>query len=127
MTSSFVYIPVHTDEKRAAINWGSIAKTPNEYAFKDFKNKAILTGTISDLVVVDIDLGGLAAWNQYVAEHGEPMTVKVSTPSGGFHYYFKYTNVLSGSRVKVAGVGIDIRSNRAYIVCPPSKIGKKEY
>jgi hypothetical protein len=65
---------------------------------------AIKTGAISDVFVLDIDtrdkpdddlLAGLPLWNRLViAKHGEPDTLKATTASFGFHYYFAYGSFL---------------------------------
>ena len=58
-------------------------------------------------------------------EHGEPITLTVKTPAGGYHYYFKNTSEHElikylTTRTKYRGVGIDIRNNGGYVVAPPS-------
>ena len=62
---------------------------------------------------------------------------KILTPSGGYHYYFKYEtenkdeqclidNCLL-TKCKYRNKGIDIRSNGGYVVGPPSSINNIEY
>ena len=86
---------------------------------------------------IDVKDDGLLQWTEYLKTHIEPMTVTVKTPSGGLHYYFKYTgkkesdnylisNYLT-TKSKYKGYGLDIRNNGGYTVFPPSKIDKKEY
>ena len=83
----------------------------------------IATGRVNNLIVLDIDIkdNGLNEWNKYIDEYGEPLTYKVKTPSGGYHYYFKRSstddnknelvfNYLT-TKTKYRGVGIDIRNN----------------
>jgi hypothetical protein len=58
-------------------------------------NYSILTGSINNITVVDIDLlENKTAINHYwttlINIHGKPKTLTVRTPSGGLHYYFKY-------------------------------------
>ena len=55
-------------------------------------NIGIPTGSINNLFVLDIDVkdGGLEEWEAYINTHAEPNTTKIKTPSGGYHYYFKY-------------------------------------
>ena len=96
-------------------------------------NVGLITGHINNIIVVDIDVkdDGLDEWNTYIQEHGEPKTVTVKTPSGGYHYYFSYNSTNKANNhliennlkttTKYRGKGIDIRSNGGYVVMPPSK------
>ena len=59
-------------------------------------NVGIATGVNNDLIVLDIDdkisdklKNGMTLWNEYIAIHGEPQTVKQLTVNGGYHYIFK--------------------------------------
>ncbi len=78
----------------------------------------IVTGSISDLVVVDIDPknGGDASMVDL------PSTLTVQTGGGGEHYYYslpsKDTLVISGAGSPFPG--IDIRAEGGIIVAPPS-------
>ena len=103
-------------------------------------NVGILTGAINNIIVVDVDVkdDGLKTWDAYIASSGMVLdTVKVKTPSGGYHYYFKYAtkdkknNYLIETylinKTKYRGVGIDIRSNGGYVVGPPSNINGVGY
>ena len=94
----------------------------------------------NNLIILDIDKKnkGLEHWDAYIKEHGEPLTVNETTPSGGFHYYFlkddtTYTdeeNILI-SRLKCKkgyrDAGIDIRINAGHANCEPSTVDGKEY
>ena len=86
---------------------------------------------------IDIKDNGLIEWNKYIDEYGEPLTYKVRTVSGGYHYYFKRSstddnknelvfNYLT-TKTKYRGVGIDIRNNGGYVVAPPSIIDNVAY
>lgn len=77
-------------------------------------NIGIITGKISDLIVVDIDPrhGGTDESFKNIK------TVKAKSGGGGWHYYFKYEEgVTTGTQVQP---GIDIRSEGGYIIAPPS-------
>src|SRR5665647_386941 len=60
-------------------------------ANKEPVNIGILTGKPSGIFVVDIDKqdGGVEAWNQVIKGH-DYQTLNQKTPSGGFHYIYKY-------------------------------------
>ena len=98
----------------------------------DKYNCGIPTGSKNNLFVVDVDAkdDGLTEWNKHVEQHGEPQTLKISTPSGGYHYYFKHStgdatldavvaNITNKSKFR-GGKGIDVRTNGGYVVAPPS-------
>ena len=85
-------------------------------------NIAIVTGEISNLTVIDIDLmkeGGTESWLQLTEEHGEPNTLYAETGSGGMHALFLYNSALKTSS-NTLGKGIDVRNDNGYIVAAPS-------
>ncbi len=61
----------------------------------------------------------------------------IETPSGVNHYYFKLNTNNSDlnyaikqvcyTRSKLCGIGIDIRSNKGYVVVPPSSVDGRRY
>ena len=118
---NFIYIPIKNNTKESAVKWKHL-KATHPLTTK-FENRAILTGSLSNIIVVDIDK--FDKWNEYLTKYGEPKTLKSKSPKGE-HYYFKYTEQLSKSCVNIRE-GIDIRSNGGYILCEPSKINNKEY
>lgn len=83
-------------------------------------NVGMPTGPASGLLVLDVD-----------PEHGgneslralpiRPMTWVVETPSGGFHYWFKYPHgARLGNTAGKLGPGLDTRGEGGYVVLPPS-------
>lgn len=81
-------------------------------------NIGIVTGKISNLSVIDIDTqhGG-------VTPKGLPQTLTAKTQSGGWHYYFQYSEGLRNSAGAIAQ-GVDVRSEGGFVIAPPS-IGEK--
>lgn len=81
-------------------------------------NVAVVTGSISGVVVVDVDDPQALA--------GLPPTRMVSTPNGGYHLYYKHPGgrVRNGVKVKP---GIDIRGDGGYVVAPPSELENGHY
>lgn len=77
-------------------------------------NLAVVTGKISDIVVVDIDPRHGGSRDVFIGYE----TVIVETGGGGWHYYFKYKNGIQN----FAGIemGIDIRGDGGYVIVPPS-------
>lgn len=84
-------------------------------------NIGIATGDISGVIVLDIDAqhGGALSLTNLEAKNGKlPETWTVHTGGGGLHLYFEY---VEGIRNRVGVVpGIDIRSDKGYVVAPPS-------
>ena len=141
------FVKLKQNSKEPATKW----KLPENRTKHEIKgNYGIITGKANNLLILDIDnkekydkrsrilyRHGVDEFAKYVAEFGEPDTLKVETPSGGYHYYFNYsstnendnyliTNYLtnrSGYRTSC----LDIRSNGGYIVGPNSKIDKRKY
>ena len=67
---------------------------------------------------------GSETWNPIVIEHGEPDTYKVTTPSGGEHYYI--TEELPNA-ANALGEGIDGRGiGKGYVVAAGSHVTKNE-
>jgi hypothetical protein len=110
---------------------------------KQFNFVAIKTGSISDVYVLDVDvkdkeeediLAGMPFWKSLIDKHGEPDTLKATTKSGGFHYYFSFSGTLkdglrSGKNfvgVDVDGqvYGIDGRGEGGIAFAPPSSLGE---
>ena len=91
-------------------------------------NIGILTGSPSNIVVLDIDVAdnGLIVWNTVVTQ---PLTTfTVQTGGGGLHLYFKYddnTRLLSnGNRMITCNgvkIGWDFRSTGGQVVFAGSK------
>ena len=92
-------------------------------------NVGVVTGTVSQgLIVLDVDVkngkDGFASLLQ-LAGGEEPNTLKVSSPSGGYHYYFRAAHTVRNA----TGIreGLDIRGDGGYIVAPPSVVDDREY
>lgn len=83
---------------------------------------ALLTGTRSNIVVIDLDthdINGIKSFDEYVQQNNITNiydTFTVSTPTGGKHLYYKYSGNISSS----AGIlpGVDVRANGGLIVLP---------
>jgi hypothetical protein len=85
-------------------------------------NLAVITGTISGIVVVDIDPknGGDRSLAALEARHGPlPVTIEAITGGGGRHIYFAHPGREVRNRVGLAP-GIDLRGDGGCIIAPPS-------
>lgn len=113
----FSVIPIGKD-KKPLVPW---KKYQNEKASEDqiqkwFKkskevNVGIVTGSISGIVVVDVEKGG--------GVEDLPPTVISKTGGGGWHYYYKHPGfeVKNSTRIREL---TDIRGDGGYVVAPPS-------
>lgn len=108
-------IPVGTD-KIPLIPWKKYQKTlPTVEEIETWweehpsANIGIVTGKVSNLVVVDVEKGGSVA--------GLPPTFTVKTGGGGWHLYYKYHPIDNKTRIRPL---TDIRGDGGYVVAPPS-------
>ena len=118
------------------------AKTPALSSWKDYQSKrmtiadvgqfwaenpnynvGIVTGSISNITVIDID-GEEGEESYRHADFEIPETMTVNTPNGR-HFYLKYDNRFS------TGTGflnkIDVRNDGGYVVAPPSTVNGVSY
>lgn len=116
-------------EKKVLTKWTEYTKRkPTESEIRSWlqspiQNYAIVCGEISDLVVIDVD----------TKNGGDPTPFQnrgfyeVKTPSGGYHFYFKYDPLLKSTKHNQKGFlkGIDIQSNNSLVFCPPSYFAQK--
>lgn len=89
-----------------------------------YSNLGVITGEISNLVVLDIDPknGGSGSFLDMEAKYGDlPETPTVITGSGGKHYYFRHPGVKLTNRTNFIGNGIDFRGDGGFVVAPHSK------
>lgn len=127
----FSVIPVEADGKRpACVTWKPFQKRkPYAEELQQWfgqdpsQNIGIVCGSVSRLVVVDVDErnGGLDS----VKQLHTPPTYMVRTP-GGFHYYYRVAPELNVKKSSPLP-GIDIQGEGSYVVAPPSKRSGAEY
>jgi len=115
-------IPVGKN-KRPLIKWEEFQKRlPTEAEVRSWwkmfpeANIGIVTGKVSNILVVDVDKksGGIETVKGLAL--GATLTAK--TGGGGLHYYYKYQEGVGNK----AGIyqGIDIRGEGGYVLAPPS-------
>lgn len=87
-------------------------------------NIGLVTGEVSGITVIDIDIGpgkfGAESWAEAIKDKGEPDTLMAETGSGGMHVVFAYNSVLKTAS-NVLGKGVDSRNDGGYIVAAPSR------
>lgn len=117
LSIGFSVIPVGQD-KKPLIKWEEFqTRKPTEDEIKKWAeshkslNIGIVTGSISGIVVVDIEAGG---------DTGNlPPTVIVKTGGGGFHFYYKHPQTAVKNAVRIRDK-TDIRGDGGYVIAPPS-------
>ena len=85
-------------------------------------NIGIVTGEISNLIVLDIDPkhGGNSSLDRLERQFGQlPETIEAKTGGEGRHLYFAHPGGLIRNRTGLAQ-GVDLRGDGGYIVAPPS-------
>jgi len=122
-------IPVVGRGKRPLVRW-----TPYQQAragaaeirhwFRQWPeaNIGIVTGAVSDLVVLDVDPqhGGAESLAALERRHGPlPPTVEAVTGGGGRHFYFLHPGGSVRNKVGLAP-GLDLRGDGGLVVAPPS-------
>lgn len=122
-------IPIRPGDKRPLVRWEEFQhRRPGETEKGDWfriwpdAGIGVVTGAISGLVVIDVDLrhGGDVSFEGLEREHGRiPMTVECRTGGGGRHLYFSHPGGLIRNKVGLAG-GVDLRGDGGYVVAPPS-------
>jgi hypothetical protein len=122
-------IPIEGRGKRPLVRWLEFQQRLADgdevrqwFETRKKPNVAIVTGAVSDLVVLDIDIvhGGKESLKRLEREHKPlPATVEAVTGSGGRHFYFSHP---AGVVRNLAGLtpGIDLRGDGGCVVAPPS-------
>jgi hypothetical protein len=122
-------IPMRPRDKRPLLPWLEFQQrsaTPEEvqswFRSRPDANVGIVTGTVSGLVVLDIDAAhdGFSSLARLELEHGAlPRTVEAVTGSGGRHLYFAHPGGMVHNRAGIEP-GIDLRGDGGCVVAPPS-------
>jgi hypothetical protein len=124
-------IPVAVAGKRALVPWKpwqQMPPGPDQLATWwqrwPAANLAVITGRVSGLVVIDIDLRhrGHGALTELETTHGDlPWSAVVETPSGGWHVYVAHPGGRVANSASRIGLGVDIRGDGGLALLPPSR------
>lgn len=122
-------VPAQGGGKRPLVRWEAFQhRCPSEKEISGWferwpdANVAIVTGKISDLVVLDVDPqhGGDDSLTDLERRFAPlPETVEAISGGGGRHVYFAHPGDVLRNRVGLAP-GIDLRGDGGMIIAPPS-------
>jgi hypothetical protein len=129
MRRDWSIIPIRPGDKRPLVRWDEFQRRrPSQAETRRWVSAwpdagiGIVTGTISHLVVLDVDVAhsGDVSVNRLEEEHGVlPATVECRTGGGGRHLYFAHPGAVVRNLVGLAP-GVDLRADGGYVVAPPS-------
>jgi hypothetical protein len=131
--NGYSFFNTNSKDKKISTKWSCYQyDKPNEKEITQWlkspiQNYAIVCGKISDLTVVDVD----------TKNGGDPTPFlnrgfyEVRTPSGGYHFYFRYNDLLPSTLQKKNDEGflkgIDIQSDKKLVFAPPSSFPNGGY
>ncbi len=127
--SGFSVIPIQPGSKRPLVSWieyQSRRSTEEEIHqwWQQYPNAniGIVTGKISGVVVIDLDLdkdGGNESGAKIYEQVLTDLIVK--TGRGGYHLYYRYPEDVDYISNRVGLLpGVDVRADGGYVVAPPS-------
>jgi len=126
----FSVIPLIPNKKIPPFDWKEYQnRLPSESELKEWfleknYNIGIITGAVSNLIVIDIDNKNGKNGFDYISGLDFAEIPSVKTPHNGLHLYFRYSE---GVKTYASEKGIDIRSDGGYVVAPPSAIDGIKY
>lgn len=118
----FSVIPIKPGGKESLIDWKFFQsrktipeEAQNWWTEKPNANIGIITGSISGILVMDVDgAEGIETLRQLEV----PSTWKAQTGKG-YHYYFKHPGGKIPNRIRMLP-GVDLKADGGYVVAPPS-------
>lgn len=118
-------IPLIPGGKKPWIRWSryeTAPATPDEirawWAERPASNIGMVTGAISGLVVIDVDVRGGAARDIRALYERYPTGMISRTGGGGWHLFYRAPS--RPVRNRVGQSGIDVRGDGGYVALPPS-------
>jgi hypothetical protein len=129
LAAGWSVLPLRHADKRPLISWEMLQQARADAATVEHwfgrwpdANIGIVTGEISNLIVIDVDPKHGGDDSLAELEHrfkALPETVEARTGGGGRHLYFAHPGGFVPNRVGLAQ-GVDLRGDGGYVVAPPS-------
>lgn len=127
MRRGWSVVPIGEKTKSPLVKWEKYqTQRATEQKIKEWwiqnpsANVGIITGKISNLIVVDVDTeAGALSLKPYL---NNIVTLTASTPRGGKHLYFRHSGQIISNIVGLFE-GVDVRGDGGLVVAPPSKKG----
>jgi hypothetical protein len=124
-------VPAAADGKRALIGWkrwqtqaADLEQIDRWWRRRPLANVAVITGRLSGVVVVDLDIrhGAERSLADLETLAGDlPWSAVVETPGGGWHVYLRHPGFGIPNSASKLGPGIDVRGDRGLALLPPSR------
>jgi len=124
-------VPAATEGKRALVAWRRWQTQAPDLELVDRwwrryprANVAVITGRLSGIVVIDLDVrhGAERSLVELEREAGDlPWQAVVETPSGGHHVYLRHPGFGIPNSASKLGHGVDVRGDRGLALLPPSR------
>jgi DNA-binding transcriptional ArsR family regulator len=126
--SGFSVIPIQSGSKRPLVSWTEYqSRRPTKEEIRQWwqqypnANIGIVTGKISGIVVIDLDLDKDDNESGDKIYEQAPTDLIVKTGRGGYHLYYRYPEDVDHVPNRVGLLlGVDIRADGGYVVAPPS-------
>lgn len=126
---SFAVFPVGPDKRPLLRDWYNEATLERKTIERLWNqhpsaNVGVATGSRSSILVLDVDVkggaNGLDSLRDLEGKYGQlPITPCSLTPSGGLHYFFRYSGPRVQRRIKFLD-GLDLMAEGSQVLLPPS-------
>lgn len=132
--SGWRVVPIVNETKRPAIEeWQNRASKHPDQITSWWTNGyaqcgvGIVTGKETGMWVLDVDVAngkqGVETLAALIKANGGgklPTTLVARTPSGGYHYYWKYPQGVEVRNAQELGAGLDVRGEGGQVLAPPT-------
>lgn len=125
---SWCVIPIYAHGKEPLVPWkgyqsghATVKQVRAWWTGWPDANVGIVTGAISNLVVLDVDgPTGEATLARLIEEYGSLPKTPESRTGHGRHLYFKHPGTPVRTTAGKLGEGLDVRGDGGYVIAPPS-------
>lgn len=118
--------PCSPNSKRPLTSRGYKDATVDRYVVEQFWKRhpnamiGVPMGRVSGMVAIDVDVRDGKLGRESASKLRLSETLVAGTPSGGFHYYYKYPDAEDIRNQVNLEPGVDVRGEGGYTIFPPS-------